>query len=492
MLIAVLGFQQHKWPSVERTRLFYERALSAEFQLRIVADGNELVSVPEPDLILNFGGSVGWELDPRPDCPLAFALHGGTVIDYEFLAERVPRYRDTDIFLVNCRSDEAILQSLVEGTVRTARLSLPVDLTTFRRRDKTECRSLLPVTADFLLGFVARLIPQKNLHGFLDILAKVKARLAPKTVHGLVIGNYWLDYPVLPYCTAQYPALIQQTLIALDLQRDVTFLPASLTDEQLALCYAGMDVLVHPTSSIDENFGYAPVEAMGCGTPVVGTAYGGLKDTVLHGKTGYLIQTWMTPNGIRMDTAAAVDAVTSLLKDIRLCHGMSVAATRHVASNYSEAACGLVLRKALRETIRTSRERTPVRMRASSPRRIDPKNQGTGGLPDVSPPWGQYVVPVSHYVSGSPPEAGECLHFLLAGRSRIDQGGTVTLEDPAWPARYQLGEADLSLIEIVRGRGTVSPQAILEAFPFEPQEALTSRLQRLMDVGILVGSKASA
>ena len=40
---------------------------------------------------------------------------------------------------------------------------------------------------------------------------------------------------------------------------------------------------------VDEDFGMTPVESMACGVPVIGVNDGGLKESVLNGKTGILI-----------------------------------------------------------------------------------------------------------------------------------------------------------------------------------------------------------
>ena len=49
------------------------------------------------------------------------------------------------------------------------------------------------------------------------------------------------------------------------------------------------DVCVHPT--YEDGFGYAPMEALACGTPVVVTTDTGMKEYVKEGRNGYVIPT---------------------------------------------------------------------------------------------------------------------------------------------------------------------------------------------------------
>jgi glycosyltransferase involved in cell wall biosynthesis len=67
----------------------------------------------------------------------------------------------------------------------------------------------------------------------------------------------------------------------------------------LPLDYIAADVCVQ--ASREEGLGFSVLEALACGTPVVATAVGGLKETVQDGVTG-----WTAPPG---DAAALADAL---------------------------------------------------------------------------------------------------------------------------------------------------------------------------------------
>ncbi|HZX56676.1 MAG TPA: glycosyltransferase, partial [Ilumatobacteraceae bacterium] len=72
-----------------------------------------------------------------------------------------------------------------------------------------------------------------------------------------------------------------------------------------------------------EPFGIVPVEAMACGVPVIGSAVGGLLDTVAHGRTGFLVEP--------RDPQAIADRVDFLLNHPRVRARMSRAATARAA-----------------------------------------------------------------------------------------------------------------------------------------------------------------
>jgi glycosyltransferase involved in cell wall biosynthesis len=88
---------------------------------------------------------------------------------------------------------------------------------------------------------------------------------------------------------------------------------------------AAADVFI--TTPWYEPFGITPVEAMACGTPVVGSAVGGIKATVKDGRTGYLVP----PN----DPEALASRLADLLRDQTRLRAFGRNAVREARAHYT-------------------------------------------------------------------------------------------------------------------------------------------------------------
>lgn len=119
---------------------------------------------------------------------------------------------------------------------------------------------------DYLLG-VGRWIGYKNFDVMIDIAATARVPL--------VVAGSGPDEPQLRAQAARRGA-------------EVVF-EVSPSRDRLRELYWGAKALLFPTH---EDFGIVPVEAQMCGTPVLGLARGGLLETVAHGQTGYLVDSF--------------------------------------------------------------------------------------------------------------------------------------------------------------------------------------------------------
>lgn len=186
-----------------------------------------------------------------------------------------------------------------------------VDVERFRPQDKHRARAdlSLPATAPILL-FVGRLQPSKGIDTLLHAAAEIRRDQPDVCV--LVVGGGLDDRD-------------EQEAAELDrLQRlgaelglnNVRYVKAQ-PQETLAQYYAAADVFVMPSHY--ESFGMVVLEAMACGTPVVGSDVGGLSYTIADGDSGLLV-----PAG---DWRAFAQAVSRLLASPRLQAAMGRAGT---------------------------------------------------------------------------------------------------------------------------------------------------------------------
>jgi glycosyltransferase involved in cell wall biosynthesis len=121
---------------------------------------------------------------------------------------------------------------------------------------------------DFWLS-VNRLYPEKRVE------LQVEAFKSLPDEHLLIVGGY----------TSRDKLLAYHRLFS-DLPSNVKVL-GNIPERDLIELYATCKGVVH--TPIDEDFGLVPIEAQASGKAVVGVNEGGLRETVINGRTGYLV-----------------------------------------------------------------------------------------------------------------------------------------------------------------------------------------------------------
>jgi glycosyltransferase involved in cell wall biosynthesis len=143
-----------------------------------------------------------------------------------------------------------------------------VDLHRFSPGDRDAARRGLHLPRDRPIAVTARrLVPRMGLDVLLEAWGRVGAAAeGARRPLLVVVGD-----------GEQRPALEAQTR-RLGLERDVRFL-GKVSDGDLVAAYRAADVAVAPSVSL-EGFGLVVLEALACGTPVVGTSAEGLREAL--------------------------------------------------------------------------------------------------------------------------------------------------------------------------------------------------------------------
>lgn len=161
---------------------------------------------------------------------------------------------------------------------------------------------------DFVLS-VGSLTPLKGFDFLIEALSLIPEESRPL----LVIASNFQNPPEKAYLEE----LAQSCGVDLVLEGNVD-------EERLLQLYNQARITVY--AAIREPFGLVPVESMACGTPVVAVRDGGVQETVLDGKTGYLVQ---------RDPEEFANAVQHLLSNPDLAEDFGRNGIDHVRQNWT-------------------------------------------------------------------------------------------------------------------------------------------------------------
>ena len=108
-------------------------------------------------------------------------------------------------------------------------------------------------------------------------------------------------------------------------RENIIWIHKMLTEAEAVALYSSAEVFLSP--SVYEPFGIMNLEAMACGRPVVSTRVGGIKDVVVDGVTGFLVNP-QSPKDL-------AEAVNRILSDKELAEKMGNEGRRRVEREFS-------------------------------------------------------------------------------------------------------------------------------------------------------------
>lgn len=136
--------------------------------------------------------------------------------------------------------------------------------------DKRSFREQYGITKKYLLTYVGRLAPEKDVNTLLAIAKSMPSEIN-KQIQWFVIG----DGPLKVELQHNAPENMVFT--------------GYVTGEKLAQFYSASDLFVFPSPT--ETFGNVVIEALASGTPVITANSGGVKNIIQAGINGYLCET---------------------------------------------------------------------------------------------------------------------------------------------------------------------------------------------------------
>ncbi|HSW81264.1 MAG TPA: glycosyltransferase [Candidatus Saccharimonas sp.] len=248
-----------------------------------------------------FSGVIGLELAQAYGLPLTHVYHSIGQRRYEALQAEQPQntnyqfyktrgdwerriaQESTSIISTSPHERDDIVQLFGVTPEKISIIPVGVDTVQFRPYSTRTIRKRLglPVNGELIL-YVGRLEWRKGIATLVEAIQSLSEQWQGVALYiiggGTTKSSKKLDNDEL--------SRLQNVIKELGLQDRVHFLGAK-PQTQMAQYYAAADACAVP--SYYEPFGIVPIEAMGCGTPVVASRTGGMQFTVDDGVTGHLV-----------------------------------------------------------------------------------------------------------------------------------------------------------------------------------------------------------
>jgi D-inositol-3-phosphate glycosyltransferase len=151
-----------------------------------------------------------------------------------------------------------------------------VNLNLFKPVDEETARAELGLDHQKVILFVGRLDPLKGLEQLLKALTLMPGKAIPLLI---IVGGD-------EYSQSRIQAL-QKIAVELNVQDRISFL-GPVDQKKLPLFYNAADICIIP--SYYESFGMVALESLACGTPIIATDVGNMRNIISHREAGYLIE----------------------------------------------------------------------------------------------------------------------------------------------------------------------------------------------------------